>query len=161
MRKGFNLERKTTRRGNYESGTDYVLEYGDLRFAFNERDFSQRVEQAAVRLGFVKPGLTRAEIHDLLHLAVSGEIDEPSSGLGVHIHNHWEDLAGPSNQSFVHWIRRLVFRGAWLDQRVKEGELDIVFDEQRQSFGYIQPDRGPEMIELAKEPSWRRVAFHG
>ena len=29
MRKGFNLERKTTRRGNYESGTDYVLEYGD------------------------------------------------------------------------------------------------------------------------------------
>ena len=51
----FNVERKQTRRGNYESGTDYVLEYGDLRFAFNERDFSQRVEQAAVRLGFVEP----------------------------------------------------------------------------------------------------------
>ena len=101
----------------------------------------------------------RPEIHDLLHLAVSGEIDEPSSDLGIHVHHHWEDLAGPSNQSFVHWIRRLVFRGAWLDQRVKEGELDIVFDERRQSFGYIQPDRGPETIELAKEPSWRRVAF--
>lgn len=153
------VERKQTRRGNYESGTDYVLEYGNLRFAFNERDFSQRVEQAAVRLGFVEPGLTHGELHDLLHLAVSGEIEEPSSELGVHVTHHWEDLSGPSNQSFVHWIRRLVFRGAWLDQRVKEGELDIVFDERRQSFGYIQPDRGPEMIELAKEPSWKRVSF--
>ena len=36
-----------TRRGNYDSGQDYVLEYGDLRFTFNERDFSERVEQAA------------------------------------------------------------------------------------------------------------------
>ncbi len=157
--KASTVERKKTRRGNYESGTDYVLEYGNLRFSFNERDFSQRVEQAAVRLGFVTPGLTFAELNDLLHLAVSGEIEEPSSELGVHVTHHWEDLTGPGNQSFVHWLRRLVFRGAWLDQRVKEGELDIVFDEQRQTFGYIQPDRGPETIELAKEPSWRRVAF--
>src|SRR5205814_1631328 len=42
-----------TRRGNYESGSDYVLEYGELRFTFNERDFTERVEQAAVKLGFV------------------------------------------------------------------------------------------------------------
>ena len=37
----------TARRGNYESGSDYVLEYGELRFTFNERDFTERVEQAA------------------------------------------------------------------------------------------------------------------
>ena len=43
----------TTRRGNYESGADYVLEYGELRFTFNERDFTERVEQAAMKLGFV------------------------------------------------------------------------------------------------------------
>ena len=42
-----------TRRGNYDSGQDYVLEYGELRFTFNERDFSERVEQAAHKLGFV------------------------------------------------------------------------------------------------------------
>ena len=35
----------TTRRGNYESGDDYVLEYGELRFMFNEHDFRQRIEQ--------------------------------------------------------------------------------------------------------------------
>ena len=47
---------KATRRGNYESGSDYVLEYGELRFSFNEQDFGQRVEQAAVKLDFVESG---------------------------------------------------------------------------------------------------------
>ena len=48
----------TNKRGNYESGSDYVLEYGELRFTFNERDFTERVEQAAIKLGFVR-GLAR------------------------------------------------------------------------------------------------------
>ena len=56
-------------------------------------------------------------------------------------------------------MRRLVFRGAWLDQRVKEGELDVVFDERNQTFGYVQPDRDAEPIELSSEPSWRRIAY--
>ena len=115
------MDKKTTRRGNYESGSDYVLEYGELRFAFNEEDFGQRVEQAAVKLGFVAQGLSQEELDDLLDLAVSGEIAEPSSRLGEHINENWEELVGPANRSLVHWLRRLVFRGAWLDQRVKEG----------------------------------------
>ena len=53
------LVEKATRRGNYESGSDYVLEYGELRFSFNEQDFAQRVEQAAVKLDFVDQGLER------------------------------------------------------------------------------------------------------
>jgi hypothetical protein len=156
---GFNVNKKTTRRGNYESGSDYVLEYGELRFAFNEEDFGQRVEQAAVKLGFVQQGLSREELDDLLDLAVNGEIAEPSSNLGEHINENWEDLVGPANRSLVHWLRRLVFRGAWLDQRVKEGELDVVFDERTQTFGYVQPERSNEQIELSKEPSWRRIAY--
>ena len=153
------MNRKTTRRGNYESGSDYVLEYGELRFAFNEEDFGQRVEQAAVKLGFVQQGLGGDELHDLLDLAVNGEIAEPHSRLGEHINANWEELVGPANRSLVHWLRRLVFRGAWLDQRVKEGELDIAFDEHTQSFGYIQRERGDEPIELSREPSWRRLAY--
>jgi hypothetical protein len=35
----------------------------------------------------------------------------------------------------------------------------VVFDEQSQTFGYAQPDRNYEMIELSPEPSWRRVAY--
>ncbi|MFM9044839.1 MAG: hypothetical protein ACKOL0_03420 [Solirubrobacterales bacterium] len=153
------MEEKTTRRGNYESGSDYVLEYGRLRFSFNEQDFCQRVEQAAVRLGLVEPGLTPAETQDLVTLAVNGAIEEPSSGLGDHIVRNWEELAGRANQSFVHWVRRLVFRGAWLDQRVKEGELDIVFDDRRQAFSYIQPEQEGAGISLTREPSWSRVTY--
>ena len=148
-----------TRRGNYESGADYVLEYGELRFSFNEDDFGQRVEQAAVKLEFVEQGLESDELQDLVELAVNGEIREPTSELGEHIVECWTDLVGPANRSLVHWLRRLVFRGAWLDQRVKEGELDVIFDESSQSFGYVQPERGDELIELSKEPSWRHTAY--
>ena len=150
---------RATRRGNYESGSDYVLEYGELRFSFNEHDFAQRVEQAAVKLDFVDQGLELEELHDLLELAVNGEVAEPASALGEHVIENWQELVGPSNRSLVHWIRRLVFRGAWLDQRVKEGELDIVFDERTSTFGYIQPDRDHEPIELSREPSWRALAY--
>jgi len=150
---------KATRRGNYESGSDYVLEYGELRFAFNERDFAQRVEQAAVKLNFTNPGLGAEELHDLVELAVNGEIREPASELGEHVNDHWTELVGAEPRSLVHWIRRLVFRGAWLDQRVKEGELDIAFDEDSNTFGYIQPDRDSEPIELSREPSWASHAY--
>jgi hypothetical protein len=149
----------TTRRGNYESGSDYVLEYGELRFTFNEQDFTERVEQAAVKLGFVSGTLEDEEREDLVNLAVNGEVPMPGSDLGQHINECWGELAGPSDRSLVHWLRRLVFRGAWLDQRVKEGELEIVFDDGTSSFGYAQPDRDFELIELSPEPSWERVAY--
>jgi hypothetical protein len=149
----------TTRRGNYESGSDYVLEYGELRFTFNERDFTERVEQAAVKLGFVPGPLADEEREDLVNLAVNGEVKDPSSDLGLHVNERWDELTGSSERSLVHWLRRLVFRGAWLDQRVKEGELEVVFDEDSTSFGYAQPDRDFELIELSPEPSWARVAY--
>ena len=87
------------------------------------------------------------------------KIREPGSELGEHVVEYWTDLVGPANRSLVHWLRRLVFRGAWLDQRVKEGELDIVFDEETHTFGYVQPERDSEPIELSREPSWGRVAY--
>ncbi len=135
----------TTRRGNYESGADYVLEYGELRFTFNERDFTERVEQAAMKLGFVGGPLSYEEREDLVNLAVNGEVTDAHSELGEHIVERWGDLHGPSDRSLVHWLRRLVFRGAWLDQRVMEGELEIVFDDETHTFGYAQPDRGFEL----------------
>jgi len=149
----------TTRRGNYNSGEDFVLEYGELRFTFNEEDFRERCEQAALRLGFVSERLDESELEDLVNLAVNGEIQEPASALGEHVCDCWFDLIGPAEQSLVHWLRRLVFRGAWLDQRVREGELDVAFDDTTNSFSYIQPDRAGEPIELTSEPSWTKVAY--
>jgi hypothetical protein len=147
------------RRGNYNSGDDFVLEYGELRFTFNERDFSERCEQAALKLGFVGGRLDEAEVEDLVNLAVNGEVSDPSSGLGEHVNDCWPELVGPADRSLVHWLRRLVFRSAWLDQRVKEGELDVAYDWRSLTFSYVQPDRDGEPIELAPEPSWGRVAY--
>src|SRR4051795_1488031 len=154
----------STRRGNYDSGQDYVLEYGELRFTFNERDFSERVEQAALKLGFVAARLEGVELEDLVNLTVNGEVQDPASGLGEHVNDCWPELVGPAERSLVHWLRRLVFRGAWLDQRVKENELAGHFDSQSGTFAYVQPaeagtGRRAEPIELAPEPSWRRVAY--
>ena len=150
-----------TRRGNYDSGDDFVLEYGELRFTFNERDFNERCEQAAIRLGFVGGRLGHNELEDLVNLAVNGEVLDPASCLGEHINDCWPELVGPSHRSLVHWLRRLVFRSAWLDQRVKEGELDIRWDDENEGFIYVQPDRGGEPVDLAPEPSWNRVAYRG
>src|SRR3954453_22582415 len=147
------------RRGNYDSGEDFVLEYGELRFTFNERDFGERCEQAARRLGFLGGDLAREGLEDLVNLVVNGEVTDPASGLGEHVNDCWPELVGPAERSLVHWLRRLIFRSAWLDQRVKEGELDVAFDADRGSFLYVQPDRGDEPIELAPEPSWDRVAY--
>ena len=147
------------KRGNYDSGEDFVLEYGELRFTFNERDFQERCEQAARRLGFIGIEIEEDEAEDLINLVVNGEVTDPASALGEHVNDCWPELVGPSDRSLVHWLRRLIFRTAWLDQRVKEGELDISFDVESAAFVYIQPDRGNEPIELAPEPSWNRVAY--
>ena len=151
----------TKKRGNYDSGEDYVLEYGELRFTFNEEDFRQRVEQAAVKLqlrtarprvrGARRPREPRRQRRD----------PRAVSPLGEHVNERWYDLVGPADRSLVHWLRRLVFRGAWLDQRVKEGELDVFFHEDTHSFGYVQPDRDSELIELSPEPSWKPVSYPG
>ena len=91
-----------------------------------------------------------------MNLAVNGEVPEPQSELGEHINFCWGDLNGPSERSLVHWIRRLVFRGAWLDQRVMEGELEVVFDEHdpllrlRPARPQLRADRALARAELAR-----------
>ena len=111
------------------------------------------------RLGFIGDAIAEDEAEDLINLVVNGEVTDPASALGEHVNECWPELVGPSDRSLVHWLRRLIFRSAWLDQRVKEGELDVVFDDDTGAFVYIQPDRGGEPIELAPEPSWGRVAY--
>src|SRR3954468_6364778 len=100
-------------RGNYESGSDYVLEYGELRFTFNERDFSERVEQAAIKLEFVPGPLEEQEREDLVNLAVNGEVgEEPHSTLGEHVNASWHRLVGAADRPLVHWLGRLAVPGA-------------------------------------------------
>ena len=145
---------------NYASGDEYVVEFLGYRFGFNALDFEQRVSAAAVKLGLVEPGdLDREEAADLVELASEGRIAEPRSLLGEYLLRHWERLALVNGESLVYWLRKLVFRSAWLDHRVKENLLEVSFDEKTGDFGYRDPDGGRALLELAPVPSWHKLQF--
>ena len=46
-------------------------------------------------------------------------------------------------------------------ERLQAGELDVAFDDITHTFGYVQPERDREPIELSPEPNWGRVAYGG
>lgn len=148
-------------RRNYGSGRDYVLEYGELKFTFSETDFRQRLEQAAKIVGIIDDTtvLNDAELEDLINLVVNGEIDDSISDFGDHLDGIlYEDKLVKRAESLTHWLRRLTFRGAWLDQRVLDGELKLEFDTVTNDFLYYQP--GIDVpIKLADPPSWAHSAY--
>jgi hypothetical protein len=145
---------------NYCSGDDYVVEFLGYRFGFNQADFEQRVTAAAVKLGFLEGNeLDDDETADLVELAADGRIVEPRSPLGRYVVRHWERLSLVGNESLVYWLRKLVFRGAWLDHRVKEGLLEVAWDDQAADFAYSDPNGGRALLELAPVPSWSELQF--
>lgn len=145
---------------NYLSGDDYVVEFVGHRFGFNTVDFEQRVAAAAVRLGLVEPGeLDDEEAADLVELVADEWIKEPRSTLGEYVVRHWEQLALVNNESLLYWLRKLVFRGAWLDHRVKENLLEVAWDEDVAEFGYTDTQGGRALLELAPVPSWHELQF--
>jgi hypothetical protein len=145
---------------NYVSGEDYVLEFLGYRFGFGARDFEERVTASAVRLGLIEGNdLDRDETLDLVELAADGRIAEARSGLGQYLVRHWERVALHDGESLVYWVRKLVFRGAYLDHRVKEGLLEVTWDEDTGDFGYAEPKGGRALLELAPTPSWHELQF--
>jgi len=145
---------------NYLSGADYVVEFLGYRFGFNASDFEQRVIAAAVKLGLVPSSdLDAEEIADLVELTADGVIRDPGSDLGRYLVRHWERLSLVAGESLVYWLRKLVFRGAWLDHRVKEGLLDVEWDDDESEFGYRDPRGGRALLELAPVPSWHELQF--
>jgi hypothetical protein len=145
---------------NYSSGADYVVEFLGYRFGFNASDFEQRVIAAAVKLGLVASnGLDEDETDDLVELTADGRILEPRSDLGRYLVRHWERLSVVAGESLVYWLRKLVFRAAWLDHRVKEGLLDVEWDDDASEFGYRDPRGDRALLELAPVPSWHELQF--
>jgi hypothetical protein len=145
---------------NYSSGEDYEIEFLGYRFAFNAFDFEQRVTAAAVKLGLVATNeLDEDETDDLVELVHRGLIDQPRSGLGRYVVRHWERLSLVDGESLVYWLRKLVFRGAWLDHRVKEGLLEVTWDDTNADFGYQDPRGDRALLELAPVPSWHELQF--
>ena len=68
-------------------------------------------------------------------------------------------MALNEGESLVYWLRKLVFRGAYLDHRVKEGLLEVMWDDVASDFGYAEPQGGRALLELAPTPSWHTLQF--
>ena len=145
---------------NYNSGDDYVVEFLGYRFSFNGQDFEQRVTAAAVKLGLLDGNeLDEDQTADLVELAADGVIEEPRSSLGRYLIRHWERVSLIEGESLVYWIRKLVFRGAWLDHQVKVGKLEVTWDDRNGDFGYRDLEGGRALLDLAPVPSWHEVQF--
>ena len=145
---------------NYVSGEDYVVEFLGYRFGFNATDFEERVTAAAVKLGLVADNeLDLEETADLVELVERDWIDEPRSELGRYLVRHWERVSLVGGEALVYWLKKLVFRGAWLDHRVKEGLLEVAWDDEISDFGYRDPRGGRALLELAPVPSWHELQF--
>jgi hypothetical protein len=148
--------------GDYWSGDDYVMEFVDHRYGFAAEDFRERVAGAAVRLELVAPDdLGPAATEDLAELAATGSLQAPRSSLGHYLAGRWDDIGQLGGESLVYWLRKLVFRGAWLDHRLKQGLLDVAFDEHTGSFRYRLPTAERPLVEQAAHPSWRELRFDG
>jgi len=145
---------------NYRSGDDFVVEFLGHRFEFSAQDFEERVTAAGVRLGLIGTNdLDDDEAADLVELVADGRIVDPRSGLGRYLVRHWERVSLQNGESLVYWLRKLVFRGAWLDHRVKEGLLEVAWDDVAADFGYRDPKGGRALLELAPVPSWHDLQF--
>src|SRR3954454_19567372 len=146
---------------NYTSGSDYIVEFLGYRFSFGAQDFEGRVVAAAVKLGVVEtPDLDDDEIADLVTLAAQGVIDEPASRLGRYLVRNWERVSLVGGESLVYWLRKLIFRGAWLDHQVRRGALEVRWDEDEAEFAYQPPGGGGRpLLELAPVPSWHELQF--
>jgi hypothetical protein len=146
---------------NYRSGDDIDLEFVGHRFGFSAGDFAERVAAAAIRLELVDPGdLDDDESADLMELATAGGFSSPPrSPLGRYLQRRWDDVATLHGESLVYWLRKLVFRSAWLDHRVKLGLLDVRYDERAGDFRYGRTGAERPLVEVAGYPSWRAVGF--
>jgi hypothetical protein len=143
---------------NYRSGADVTLEFLGRRYAFAKADFAERVAAAARALGVVgHDELGPAELDDLARLAARGRVARPRSALGRHLAEHAAADAG-NGADLVYWLRKLVFRSAWLDQRIKLGLVDVHFDDRAGEFRY---DAGAHALPdpYAGAPSWAAVQY--
>ena len=145
---------------DYHSGDDFVVEFLDYRYGFSRTDFTQRVVAAAIRLELLpQRDLSDDEASDLVDLASAGRITEPRTALGNHLQANHAALDRLHSEPLSYWLRKLVFRGAWIDHRVKAGLLDVSFDEASGSFAYRMPSDQTPVLELAPVPSWASLAY--
>lgn len=143
---------------SYSSGRDFAIEVEGVRFRFSTADFRARVGDAAARLRLVpRDAQTAAVVDDLVALCAHGRIGRSRSGLGDHLERHRAALLeGP--EDLVHWLRRLVFRAAWIDQQLRDGVLVPEWDD-AVGFRYRSAASGERAAEEPAVPDLRRFTW--
>lgn len=137
----------------YDSGADIVIRAGDAELRFRHDDFADRVGAAARRMGLIGPrAASDDERADLVALAVHGAATEARSDLGAHLEALRPHLTA-EGRDLVHWLRRLVVRGAWIDQHVRDGVLVPRFEPGR-GFAYRSPGTGAPVTVDTHAPDW-------
>ena len=137
----------------YVSGGDVTLGYGQFHFRFGLTDFGNRVQAAAVQVGCIDTGpRSAAERSDLVSLAAHGTLDAPHSELGRHLGENLQWYVDREGD-LVYWLRRLIFRDAWLDQQIKAGRIDPIFDDRR-GFGYVSAASHEPVADPSRIPDW-------
>ncbi len=113
----------------YRSGDDITLEFVGLVYRFAEHDFRERVIGAARALRLVSD-VSAPAAADLVALAAHGALAAPRSNLGRRL------AISEDRDQITYWLRKLVFRSAWIDERLKADLLDVDFDEERGRFRF-------------------------
>ncbi|HVS86474.1 MAG TPA: hypothetical protein VHD91_12670, partial [Gaiellaceae bacterium] len=103
--------------------------------------------------------LDEDETADLVELVERDAIAAPRSSLGRYLVRNWDELALVGGESLVYWLKKLVFRSAWLDHRVKEGLLEVGWDDEENEFAYADPNGGRALLELLPTPSWHELQY--
>ncbi len=145
---------------HYRSGGDYRLDFLGRLYEFSRRDFEERLVGAARRLGLTDGGpLDETETADLVELAVAGAIGTPRSDFGRHLAATAPAVRRRDGGDLVYWLRKLVFRSAWLDHRVKHGLVEARYEERTGSFTYLLDGARLAYGDDRDVPTWPAVRF--
>ena len=123
---------------DFHSGDDVTLGFLGRTYSFAQKDFEQRVVRAAVELELAARPISRGERSDVVQAAIAGQVTDPRSEVGERI----AELQALGGEDPVYWLRKLVFRSAWLDHRIKHGQVDVAFDDSVGAFR-IEPGKYP------------------
>ena len=144
----------------YRSGADYRLDFLGRLYEFSRPDFEQRLVAAARRLGLTDGvELDDSETADLVDLAVAGALDAPRSEFGRHLVAAARAVQRRDGADVVYWLRKLVFRSAWIDHRVRHGLVEARYEEARGSFSYLLDGHRLPYSDDRDVPAWPAVRY--
>jgi hypothetical protein len=145
------------------SGADCTLAFSGQAFSFSHEDLARRAVVAGVELGLVGAAASGdPRVHrDFADLVLGGELTVPESRSGSAALALAAGTVPGGRAELVYWLRKLVFRGAWIDARVADGRIEATYDERSASFSYaaggleLAPSRRDDLPAWSVRPSDR------